>query len=65
MQCEGRRRLGPFTVPADGASGSSAPRADTVAVALRNGMSFYEGLQVGMGFTTAADCPPSPQECRG
>ncbi|PSC70347.1 Cycloartenol synthase isoform B [Micractinium conductrix] len=49
MQCEGRRRLGPFTVPADGASGSSAPRADTVAVALRNGMSFYEGLQADDG----------------
>lgn len=47
LQCEGRRQSGPFQVDKAGMGSSGAVPAGTVEAALRNGMSFYEGLQVG------------------
>lgn len=39
--------MGPFPVDKAGLGGSGALKPDTVAAALRNGMSFYESLQAG------------------
>ncbi len=46
LQCEGRRQSGPFPVDKAAMGGSGAVPAGTVEGALRNGISFYEGLQV-------------------
>ena len=48
LQCEGRRQSGPFPVDKAGMGGSGAVPAGTVEAALKNGISFYEGLQVGL-----------------
>lgn len=47
LQCEGQRQSGPFQVDKAGMGSSGAVPAGTVEAALRNGISFYEGLQVG------------------
>ncbi|PRW45118.1 Cycloartenol synthase isoform A [Chlorella sorokiniana] len=49
MQCEGRRQSGPFPVDKAGMGSSGAVPAGTVEGALRNGISFYEGLQADDG----------------
>ncbi|KAI7837939.1 hypothetical protein COHA_008245 [Chlorella ohadii] len=49
LQCEGRRQSGPFPVDKAGMGSSGAVPAGTVEGALRNGISFYEGLQADDG----------------
>lgn len=65
LQCEGRRKLGPFPVDAAGLPANTPPPADAVTAALRNGMSFYEALQVSaarrivdMRLSTLSSLPP-------
>ncbi len=75
LQCEGRRKLGPFPVDAAGLPAKAPPQADAVTAALRNGMSFYESLQVhtvptnleqrlSLSGTVCACCMPAvPRMC--
>lgn len=49
MQSEGQRRSGPFPVDKEALGAGAPPAADVVAAALRNGVSFYEGLQAEDG----------------
>ncbi|KAI3426296.1 hypothetical protein D9Q98_008669 [Chlorella vulgaris] len=49
LQSEGNRRSGPFPVNKSGLAAGGAPGAATVAAALENGVSFYEGLQADDG----------------
>lgn len=63
LQCEGRRTAGPFPVDKAPLKAGAAPKGDTVTAALRNGISFYEGLQVCRHDVKVVLAYPSLEAC--
>ena len=55
--------MGPFPVDKAGLGGSGALPPDTVAAALRNGMSFYESLQAGACWVGRQAAGPPTRSC--